>query len=345
MRALCVRPGEHGGTLVLADVGEPAPEDGELLVEALALGVCGTDREIAARGPRRAPPGRTGLVLGHESLGRVLQAPAGSGIAPGDLVVGVVRRPDPVPCASCAVGRSDLCENGRFTERGILGLDGFGSERFRLEPEYAVRVHPDLGLAGVLLEPTSVVVKAWEQLDRAVHRSPRRALVLGAGPIGLLAALLGVQRGLDVHVVDQVAHGPKPRQARGIGATYHSSTATLRGAFDAVVECTGALVAEAVERTAAGGAACLVAAGNARSAGTVGLADLARQLISRNRTVLGTVNSHRTHFEAAHAALRRADREWLDGLVTASVPLEDWRAAFEAGPEHIKAVIRFAAVA
>lgn len=341
MRALTVRPAEHGGTLVLEDVPEPAPEDGQLLVEALALGVCGTDREIVAKGPRLAPAGRTGLILGHESLGRVVDAPVGSGIAPGDLVVGVVRRPDPVPCAFCAVGQFDLCENGRFTERGILGRDGFGSERFRLEPEYAVRVDPDLGLAGVLLEPTSVVAKAWEQLDHAVRRPRRRALVLGAGPIGLLAALLGTQRGLDVHVVDQVAHGPKPRQARGIGATYHSSTDSLRGTFDAVVECSGALVAEAVDRTAPGGAACLVGVGDPRSAGALNLADLARRLISRNRTVMGTVNSNRGHFVTAHAALRRADREWLDGMLTDCVPLENWRAAFATGPEQIKAIIHF----
>ncbi|HYH29603.1 MAG TPA: alcohol dehydrogenase catalytic domain-containing protein [Pseudonocardia sp.] len=341
MRALSVHQNGHGGTLVLDDVPEPAPDDGDLLVEALALGVCGTDREIVAKGPRRAPPGRTGLVLGHESLGRVLEAPAGSRFTPGDLVVGIVRRPDPVPCAFCAVGQFDLCENGGFTERGILGRDGFGSERFRLEPEYAVRVDHALGMAGVLLEPASVVAKAWDQLDDAMRRPRDRALVLGAGPIGLLAALLGVHRGLDVHVVDQVAHGPKPRQARALGATYHSSTESLRGTFDAVVECSGALVDEAIDRTASGGATCLVGVGDVRSAGAIDLADLARRLISRNRTVMGTVNSNRRHFEVARAALRRADRAWLDGLLTDCVALEDWRAAFEAGPDRIKAVIDF----
>lgn len=343
MRALSVRSNGHGGTLVLDDVPEPSPQDGELLVAALALGVCGTDRHIVETGPRQTPEGRTGLILGHESLGRVLEAPAGSSVTPGDLVVGIVRRPDPVPCAFCAVGQFDLCENGRFTERGILGRDGFGSERFRLEAEYAVRVDPALGPAGVLLEPTSVVAKAWEQLDHAARRPRRRALILGAGPIGLLAAFLAVQRDLDVHVVDRVAHGPKPRQVRALGATYHSSPESVRGTFDAVVECSGALIAEAVERTAPGGVACLVGAGDVRSAGAINLADLARRLISRNRTVMGTVNSNRRHFESAHAALRRADRAWLDGLVTDCVPLENWRAAFDTGPDRIKAVIDFTA--
>ncbi|TQM09250.1 alcohol dehydrogenase catalytic domain-containing protein [Pseudonocardia kunmingensis] len=340
MRALSVRRRGDAGELVLGDVPEPLLEDGEILVEAVAVGVCGTDREIVAAGPRRPPEGRDALVVGHESLGRVLEAPATAGVAPGDLVVGIVRRPDPVPCPFCATGRFDLCENGRYTERGILGRDGFASERFRLEPEYAVRVDPALGLAGVLVEPASVVAKAWEQLDHAARRPPRRALVLGAGPIGLLAALLGTQRGLEVHVVDRVAHGPKRRQAEALGAIYHTSTDQLDGVFDAVVECCGALVAEAVARTAPGGAACLVGVGDIRSAGTVDLAALTRDLVSGNKIVMGTVNSNRCHFEAGHDALRRAGAAWAGGLLTGQVGLEAWSGAFASDPGGIKSVIR-----
>jgi threonine dehydrogenase-like Zn-dependent dehydrogenase len=343
VRALSIHPHDDGGRVVLGDVPEPSDADGALLVEALAMGVCGTDREIVARGPRALPAGRESLILGHESLGRVLEAPPGAGVAPGDHVVGIVRRPDPVPCAFCAAGRFDLCENGRFTERGILGRDGFGSERFRIEPEYAVRVDPALGLAGVLVEPASVVAKAWEQLEHAVRRPLRRALVLGAGPIGLLAALFGVQRGAEVHVVDRVGHGAKPTQTRKLGAVHHTSTDELHGVFDVVVECCGALVGEAIHRVAPGGAVCLVGVGDARAVGAINLADLARALISRNKTVMGTVNSNRLHFEAAHDALRAADPAWLDGLLTDRLSLADWSAAFETGPERIKAVIRFAA--
>src|SRR5436305_9214181 len=127
MRALTVIP-LCKDSLAVCDVPDPQPGDGDLLVDGLAVGVCGTDKEIAAGDYGWAPPGRDRLVLGHESLGRVREAPEGSGFAAGDLVVGVVRRPDPVPCGACAHGQFDMCRNGRYTERGIKQIDGYGSE-------------------------------------------------------------------------------------------------------------------------------------------------------------------------------------------------------------------------
>jgi glucose 1-dehydrogenase len=142
-----------------------------LAVRAVALGVCGTDREIIAGTYGAVPPGQERLVLGHESLGRVEEAPSNSGFERGDLVVGIVRRPDPVPCPAGAVGEWDMCENGRFTERGIKERDGFGAERFLIEPDYAIKVDHALGVLGVLLEPASVVAKAWEHTERIGRRS------------------------------------------------------------------------------------------------------------------------------------------------------------------------------
>jgi threonine dehydrogenase-like Zn-dependent dehydrogenase len=134
-----------------------------VLVETLTVGVCGTDVEIISGAYGWAPPGRERLILGHESVGRVLDAPAGGDIEEGDLVVGIVRRPDPVPCSNCAVGEWDMCRNKRYTERGIKERDGYCSERYRIHPEFAVKVDPALGTLGVLLEPASVLAKAWEQ--------------------------------------------------------------------------------------------------------------------------------------------------------------------------------------
>ena len=143
MRALTIRP-LVAGSADVTDLPDPVPADGEVLVDGLAVGVCGTDREIVAGeyGGRR--PAADRLVLGHESLGRVRAAPAGSGFAAGDLVVGVVRRPDPVPCGACARGEFDMCRNGRYTERGIKELDGYASELWTVEAEYAVQLDPRL---------------------------------------------------------------------------------------------------------------------------------------------------------------------------------------------------------
>ena len=224
MRAITVEP-KKPGTAKWEQVEEPDVREGSVLVEAIAVGVCGTDVEIVEGKYGWAPLGKTRLVLGHESLGRVLEPDPAGRLKKGDLVVGIVRRPDSVPCPNCAVGEWDMCSNGQYTERGIKQIDGFMSERWRIESEYAMKVDSSLGLLGVLLEPTTVVTKAWEQviaIGRRAFWEPRTVLVTGAGPIGLLAALLGKQRGLDVHVLDRVESGLKPDLVRALGATYHA---------------------------------------------------------------------------------------------------------------------------
>src|SRR6185295_6498442 len=223
LRAITIHP-SNPNSLELQDVAEPPAADGALLVDALALGVCGTDREIIAGEYGTAPEGEKRLILGHESLGRVREAPQDCGFKPGDHVVGIVRHPDPVPCAACAGGQWDMCRNGRYTEHGIKQRNGFGAERWRIEPEFAVKVDPALGIDAVLLEPASVVAKAWDHADRLwrlADAPPRRVLITGAGPIGLLAALIGVQRYFDVHVYDHNKTGPKPEITTALGATYH----------------------------------------------------------------------------------------------------------------------------
>src|SRR5919202_1547908 len=117
------------------------------------------------------PPARDRLILGHESLGRVRQAPAGAGVAEGDLVACIVRCPDPVPCPNCAVGEWDMCRNGLYTEHGIKQVHGFAAERFRLAPHHAVKLQPSLQRVGVLLEPASVVAKAWDHIEKIGQRA------------------------------------------------------------------------------------------------------------------------------------------------------------------------------
>ncbi|WP_432139471.1 glucose 1-dehydrogenase [Streptomyces sp. bgisy154] len=346
MRAVTVSPGREG-SVALSELPEPSPGPDDLLVDGLAVGVCGTDREIVSGAYGWAPPGRDRLVLGHESLGRVRQAPAGSGFTPGDLVAGVVRRPDPVPCGACAHGQFDMCRNGRYTERGIKQADGYGAEVWTVPVPYAVRVDPRLSRAGVLMEPTSVVAKAWEQVERVGARAwfePRRVLVTGAGPIGLLAALLGSRRGLDVHVLDRVTDGPKPKLVADLGAEYHTGDvddvlAAVRP--DIVIEATGVgrLVFSAIEGTAPYGIVCLTGVSPAGRRLTVDAGSVNREIVLENDAVVGSVNANLDHYRQAAEALAGADAAWLERIVSRRVPLERLAEAFTPRPDDIKTVI------
>jgi threonine dehydrogenase-like Zn-dependent dehydrogenase len=343
MRAIVVRPGTPGAEL--RELPEPPADDATILVEGVALGVCGTDREIAAGAYGWAPPGSDHLVLGHESLGRVLDAPPGSGLRAGDLVAGIVRRPDPEPCACCAIGRWDECRNGRYTERGIKRLDGFGAERWRSEPEFCIVLASDLASVGVLVEPASVVAKAWEKIDRLAAIScarPRSALVTGAGPIGLLAALLGVQRGLDTHVLDVVTSGPKPELVAALGATYHAgAVADLGLPADVVVEATGVgrVAIDAIQATGPGGIVCLTGVSPAGRTIAVDAGALNREMVLDNDIVFGSVNAARSHYEVAADALARADRSWLESMITRREPMQRFAAALEHRENDVKTVI------
>ncbi|MGB2918829.1 MAG: glucose 1-dehydrogenase [Mycobacterium sp.] len=346
MRGMTVEPGAQD-SLRVQDVADPHPGPGELLVDALSVGVCGTDREIATGQYGWAPPHRTRLILGHESLGRVARTVAGSDFTVGDLVAGVVRRPDPVPCGACALGEFDMCRNGRYRERGIKELDGYGSEQWCVEAGYATKVDPELESVGVLIEPTSVVAKAWEQVYRVGERSwfePRRVLVTGAGPIGLLAALLGVQRGLDVHVLDRVTDGPKPALVRSLGATYHHdpvAEVTRRLCPDVVIEATGAspVVVEVMSTTSSYGVVCLTGVSPAGRTVHLDVGALNRDIVLENDAVVGSVNANLRHYRHAADALAKADIGWLEGLISRRVPLHRAREAFEPRDGDVKVVI------
>ena len=343
MQAVTLVPGKPGSQR-LDDIAEPPEARGSILVRALAVGVCGTDRELIDGLYGEAMPGRERLVLGHESLGRVISAPPQSGFMIGDMVVGIVRHPDPVPCPNCALGEWDMCRNGRYTERGIKQADGFAAERWRNNPEFTIKVNPALGLASVLLEPASILAKAWEHIERIGRRArwaPSLVLVTGAGPVGLMAALMGTQRGLEVHVLDRNDDGPKPKLVRELGATHHVKHPGME--FDIVIECTGApkVIAQAVAGTAPGGIVCLTGLGGKEHAASFDIATLNQSMVLENRVVFGTVNANRRHYEDAAWALARAERGWLDRIITRRVPLERWEEAYEKREQDVKTVLQF----
>ncbi|HEX4279161.1 MAG TPA: glucose 1-dehydrogenase [Solirubrobacteraceae bacterium] len=341
---MTVTPGQPD-TAGVEEVPEPDVDDGALLIRGRSVGVCGTDREIAAGSYGEAPPDQSKLIIGHEGLGEVLEAPAGSRFEPGDLVVGIVRRPDPAPCPACAAGEWDMCRNDGFAERGIVRSHGYGSERWRVEPEFAVPIPSHLGDLGVLLEPASVLAKGWDQVDRISQRAfflPGRALITGAGPIGLMACLLGVQRGYEVHVIDLASGGPKRDLVEELGAHYHAGDAAeLDVEFDAIIECTGLgeVGRSAASRLASGGIMCLTGIMDPKHRLDVDSTAMNRAMVLNNQVLFGTVNAGRRHWQQAVGSLAAADREWLHGLITRRVSLTDWSDALERQPDDIKVVI------
>jgi threonine dehydrogenase-like Zn-dependent dehydrogenase len=346
MRALTVTP-LKSGSLSVVDVPDPQPGDRELLVDGLAIGVCGTDHEIADGDYGWAPPGHDRLVIGHESLGRVRTAPAGSGFTAGDLVVGVVRRPDPEPCIACAHGQFDMCRNGKYTERGIKERDGYASQQWTVEQDYAVKLDPRLEPVGMLMEPTTVVAKAWDEVYGVGKRSwfePRTALITGAGPIGLLAAMIGVQKGLDVHVLDVVTGGPKPQLVKDAGASYHSDPVEQVASAlkpDVVIEATGAgrVIFGCIAGLAPYGICCLTGVSPIGRKLDLDAGALNREIVLDNNVVIGSVNANLDHYAMAAAALAKADLDWLGRLVSRRVPLESFAEAFTRQDDDVKVAL------
>jgi threonine dehydrogenase-like Zn-dependent dehydrogenase len=344
MQALTIVPGKANSASVQT-VADPPPGDGQILVRAHELGICGTDFELISGNYGWAVPGSDQLILGHESLGVVEDAPADSGFSKGDLVVGIVRRPDPEPCLACAVNEWDMCRNGKYTERGIKERNGFGSEYWRIEPEFAIKLDSRLRDVGILMEPASVLAKGWDHIARIGERAawkPRTCLVTGAGPIGLLAALMAKQRGLEVHVLDRMSDGVKPQLVRDLGATYHRGPVSSLGfAPEVIVECTGvaSVIVDAIHVLGSDGILCLVGTSSHPHNEQVDISKINQNLVLTNSVIFGSVNANRQHYELAGEALLAADLRWLSGLITRREPLANWREALTRRPDDIKVVI------
>ena len=239
-----------------------------------------------------------------------------------------------------------MCRNGQYTESGIKEIHGFMSERWRIEPEYAIKVDPSLGILGVLLEPTTVIVKALETVLAVGQRSfwePKTVLVTGAGPIGLLAAAVVSLGGFEVHVLDRHKTGPKPELVRALGATHHSGSVLDIGFEpDVIVECTGvgSVIADSIQKIGAGGVVCLTGVG---AGGTVSraVADVAAAAVLKNNVLVGSVNANKRHWYKAGENLARADRKWLSRLITRREKPENFNQALKRQPDDIKVVIQF----
>jgi threonine dehydrogenase-like Zn-dependent dehydrogenase len=357
MRAVTVVPGQAHSLRVRDDIPDCRPDEGQALVRVVETGVCGTDVEIEAALYGEAPPNSPYLILGHESLGLVERTPAGSGFAEGDLVVATVRRPCPERCRACAEGQQDMCLSGHYRERGIKGLHGYMCDRYAESPHDLVHVPALLRPVAVLLEPLSFIEKGIEQALRIQQRlawEPRTALVLGAGPVGLLAALVFRLRGLEVTVASRTAAGaPKAKLVEDAGMRYVSTSSTpierlssALGPPDVVFEATGAaaVVLPAIAALGPDGLCILGSVTGSETKVEIDVAAWNRDIVMGNRVVLGTVNASRRHFEAGVRDLATAQERfpgWLARLITRRLPVAEAAQAFERGTSDIKAVLRF----
>ncbi|MEX1169434.1 MAG: glucose 1-dehydrogenase [Chloroflexota bacterium] len=361
MKAIAVRPGVpasiHARTVPRPSISE-VPDGRGVRVEVLRVGIDGTDREISDGLFGTAPPGDDYLVIGHESLGRVVEVGprVPRDLAVGTLVVATVRRPG--GSAYDRLGMQDFTTDAPI-ERGINGRHGFLSEQFVEDASFLVPLPTGLSGIGVLLEPMSIAEKGLSQADEIQRRlriwRPARAAVFGAGTIGLLVTLVLRLRGVDVTVLSR--RRPPYRNSvlvEALGGTYVSSEGTDlaavakdHGSFDLVFEASGfsPFVFQAAGALAPNGV--LVLSGVTGGSRTIEIDANAfnQALVLGNRVIVGTVNASREDFVRGVTDMLRAEAfhaGWLGQLLTTPVAgLDDAQAVLAAleAPDSIKAYV------
>jgi len=344
MKAIAITPGKAGSARLI-QMPAPHPSASDVLVRTLSIGVCGTDAELAAGVIGRPPEGEDALVIGHESLGMVVEpGTRAKEVKRGDLVVAMVRRPD--NCPACRAGDADLCTKGEYTERGIFGAHGFLAEYYADHESFLVRIPPALSAVAILLEPASVVVKALRHAGRIQQRmawEPKRALVLGAGTVGLLAAFLLRLRGLHVDVYSREPKtSARVALLKQTGAHYH--TAIGSSFYDFICDATGSpqVLALGVGRMAYNGIMALLGVCAEREPIPVPVGELNNRIVQHNQVIFGSVNANRCDFEQGVQDLQDIEHRWpglLASMITRRVPFAQFAEALERTPDDIKVVI------
>lgn len=350
MKAVAVFPGKHEVRVI--DHLEPqltSPTQAKMRM--LDVGVCGTDREIIAFEYGTPPDGDDYLILGHESLAEVVGVGSGvTKVKPGDLVVMTVRRPCPHPnCVACRAGRQDFCFTGDFTERGIKQQHGYMTEFVIEEEAYISAVPRELRDVGVLVEPLTIAEKSLEQLWLIQKRLPwacpvepgkppehcHRAVVLGAGPVGLLGAMALSIAGFDVTVYSR---SPKHDEtnpivsamgARYMAAETHSveQLAQAAGPIDVVYEAVGAsgVAFDVIQHLGPNGVFIFTGVPGRKGPMQVDTDFIMQDVVLKNQVILGSVNAPPHSFQAAIRDLEIFMQRWPDAvrsLITARFPIE-----------------------
>lgn len=357
MRAIGVTPRQAGSARQL-ELPRPQATPGLALMRVLEVGIDGTDTEINLGEYGEAPPGSEVLVIGHEALSLVEEVGQGvTAFEAGDLVVSTVRRPD--GCPNCQAGESDMCLTGNYTERGIKGAHGYMADYYSEEPEFMVKIPPALRSFAVLLEPLSIVEKATTQAWEAQRRmlwQPKRAVVLGAGPIGILGTLLLRLKGLEVHVYAKTAGDSlQARVVESLGAVYESvdqhPVAGLRdelGQVDFILEGTGnsSVAFDAMAALGINGVLCLTGVSGGNRTIQIPSDVINLQMVLGNRLVFGSVNANRRYFELGVKHFQAAEQRWpgiFERLLTRRVAFDDFKSALDRRPEDIKTLLTVSA--
>lgn len=373
MKAIAVFPASREVKLIEQEEPNVTRPD-QVKLRILDVGICGTDKEICTFAYGTPPTGSDYLIIGHEALGEVVEVGAAvTGLAPGDLVVPTVRRPCPhARCRSCRAGHQDFCETGDFTERGIKGAHGFLTEFVVDDAQYMNLVPRYLREIAVLVEPLTIAEKAEHQLYGLMQRRPpwidptvsertqgsgRRALVLGAGPVGLLGAMALRASSFETFIYSREQE-PDPRieVAKSIGATYLSSQAlppsqleARMGPIDMVYEAAGhsLLALEVLRSLGPNGIYVLTGIPGWQTLVEADPATIMREIVLKNQMVLGTVNAGPHDFSAAIADLEIFHLRWPDAvraLMAGRIPIEQAIERIFGRPTGIKSVISFDAI-
>jgi glucose 1-dehydrogenase len=368
MRAVGVFPGRREVHLVDHEIPRISG-DREIKIRTLEVGVCGTDKEIVHFVYGAPPHGQDYLILGHESLGEVIEVGEDvAGLKPGDLVVPSVRRPCPHDhCAPCRSGLQDFCTTGDFTERGIKMRHGYMTEYYVEEEQFLTYVPPDLRDVAVLVEPLTIAEKAMAQVWKTQQRLPwiphhtsekgpghgLRAVVLGAGPVGILGAMALMVLGFETYVYSRSpAPNPKAEVIEALGAKYISSKkasveamAEQVGNIDLVYEALGAskVAFDVLKVLGINGIFVFTGIPAPKHAVEIEADAVMRNLVLKNQAVIGTVNADKAAFENAIKDLQRFKQRWpteLASLITARHTLEEFNDVLFAERSGIKNIIQ-----
>ena len=367
MKAVGVVPGRR--EVELLDHPDAALSSGsQVRFKTLEVGICGTDKEICTFVYGSPPEGFKYLVLGHEALGEVVEVgDEVEGLKPGDLVVPSVRRPcEDLHCVPCRSGMQDFCSTGNFTERGIKMTHGFMTEYVVEEQKYLNFVPADLRDVAVLVEPLTVAEKALAQIWKVQQRLPwecpvdpgkppgycRTAVVLGAGPVGILGAMLLVVHGFKTYVYSRSkAPNPKSEVLKSIGVEYISSLTTSveelaerTGNIDVVYEAVGVapISFQVLKKLGMNGIFVFTGIPSPKDAFPVDADIIMRNLVLQNQIIVGTVNADTDAFRHAIQDLATFKERWpaaLHSIISGRYPISSYRDLLVGDKQGIKNVV------